>query len=119
MRRFGFADRFVGWIDTILHLTRLSIVVNRVSYGYFPCSRGVRQGDPLSPLLFCIVEDVLSQEIAHLVEEGRVWPMSFPRKCKVPTHMMYTNDIMVFLQGNVSSLINLMELFQKYDTCSG
>ena len=35
LRRFGFADRIVDWIDTILHSVCLSIAVNGVLYGYF------------------------------------------------------------------------------------
>lgn len=119
LHMFGVADKFVGWIDTILHSACLSIAVNGALYGYFPYSRGVCQGDPLSSLMFCIAEDVLSCGITHLINEGRVWPMSAVRKCRSQTHMMYANDIMVFCMGYVYSLTNLIELFQEYDNCSG
>ncbi|KAI9166096.1 hypothetical protein LWI28_026195 [Acer negundo] len=58
---FGFSSVFVDWIDSILHSSRLSILFNRVPEGYFCYSRGVRQGDLLSQLLFGIAEDFLSR----------------------------------------------------------
>lgn len=51
---FGFNSTFCKWIGVILHSAMLSIVVNGHPTGFFSCKRGVRQGDPLSPLLFCI-----------------------------------------------------------------
>jgi len=39
---------------------------------YFNCHREVGHGDPLSPLLFCIVEDVLGRGILKLVQEKKV-----------------------------------------------
>jgi len=64
LTRFGFDSSFVGWISTILRSTILSIRINDSLVGFFPCSRGVRQGDPLSPLLFCPVEEVLSRSLS-------------------------------------------------------
>ncbi|KAI9166139.1 hypothetical protein LWI28_026893 [Acer negundo] len=58
---FGFSSVFLDWIDSILHSSRLSVLFNEVPEGYFCCSRGVRQGDPLSPLLFGIVENFLGR----------------------------------------------------------
>ena len=54
MKNFGFSDTFCSWIDNILNSPRISILVNGQPVGFFGCSRGVRQGDPLSPLLFNI-----------------------------------------------------------------
>jgi hypothetical protein len=69
---FGFNEKFCNWIKVILHFAFLSISINGKSHGYFTCSRGVRQGDPLSPLLFCLAEEVLSRAISNLVSQGRL-----------------------------------------------
>lgn len=56
LQSFGFNDIFYNWVKVILHSAKLSISVNGHAVGYFSCKRGVRQGDPLSPLLFCLAE---------------------------------------------------------------
>jgi len=50
----------------------MSISINGSQHGYFKCARGVMQGDPLSPLLFCLEEEVLSRGILKLVDDGKV-----------------------------------------------
>lgn len=52
LQSFGFDNKFCFWVEIILKSARLSISVNGKSTGLFSCSRRVRQGDPLSPLLF-------------------------------------------------------------------
>ncbi|KAI9157287.1 hypothetical protein LWI28_019868 [Acer negundo] len=56
LQAFGFSFIFMDWIDDILRSSRLSVLLNVVPEGYFCCSRGVHQGDPLSPFLF---DDIL------------------------------------------------------------
>lgn len=54
LKAFGFHPLFCNWIKVILKSAKLSISINGHSVGYFSCKRGVRQEDPLSPLLFCL-----------------------------------------------------------------
>jgi len=54
LKKFGFYEDFYDWIDVMLHSTTLSICINGTQQGLSFCARGVRQGDPLSPLLLCI-----------------------------------------------------------------
>jgi len=108
---FGFNDTFYKRIHAILQSAKISISINGSQHGYFNCNRGVREGDPLSPLLFCIVEEVLSRGISRLVDDGKVSLIVGTRDVLVPSHCFYADDLMLFYKGKNSSLMALKELF--------
>jgi exonuclease III len=114
LRGFGFCEKFCNWIDTILKSASLSISINGKMHGYFNCTRGVRQGDPLSPLLFCIAEEVLSRNISKLVADGQLLSFKGTRNVSVPSHCLYADDVLIFCNGRQSNLIALKKLFTRY-----
>ncbi|XP_019465329.1 PREDICTED: uncharacterized protein LOC109363519 [Lupinus angustifolius] len=115
---FGFHTTFINWIRVILNSTKLSISVNGQAVGFFSCKRGVRQGDPLSPLLFCLAEDVLSRGITKLYEQGIISSISGPR-INTPTHVLYADDILIFCKGIKKQSMALKALFIDYANVSG
>ena len=60
MRCFGLLDIFRDLVCNIFNSAKISILHNGSPRGFFCCSHGVRQSDPLSPLLFDSGEDFLS-----------------------------------------------------------
>ena len=72
LNRMGFGSKWIQWIRTCISTVRFSIMINGSPSGFFGNSRGIRQGDPLSPLLFLLVMEVLSRMLRRTEEVGLI-----------------------------------------------
>lgn len=117
-KSFGFFETFCRWISTILEPARISMLVNGFSVGYFPCSRGFRQRNLLSPILFSLAKDSLSRLLFNLIQEGAILPMHVGQDIAVPTHFSYADDILLICRASKSNLRALLEVFQDYGRLS-
>jgi hypothetical protein len=70
MRLKGFPERCIKWVNDILSSGTSSLLLNGVPGKVFHCRRGIRQGDPLSPLLFVLAADLLQSLINKAKDMG-------------------------------------------------
>jgi hypothetical protein len=70
LRHMGFGGKIISWIYNILTTASTSIILNGVPGKSIKCKRGVRQGDPLSPLLFVATTELLQIIINHAWENN-------------------------------------------------
>lgn len=119
LHNFGFNAKSCSWINCILNSSQLSVNVNGSLKNYFACSRGVRQRDSLSPLLFCLAEEVLIRNINLLVSLKLLELSKGPYNIIVPSHILYVDDVLLFCKGKISNIKVLISTFEEYATVLG
>ncbi|XP_026459853.1 uncharacterized protein LOC113360569 [Papaver somniferum] len=106
------------WLHVIFKSARISLLINGGPCGFFQVSRGLRKGDPLSPILFVLMEEVLSRKITQLVSEGKITLMVI-RKGIGPTHLFFADDVFMFCNGGKKCLQQVQLLLEAYQKCLG
>ncbi|CAI8584688.1 unnamed protein product [Vicia faba] len=120
LHKFGFNDKFCLWINNLFHSMHMSVNVNGALHGYFSCSCGVRQGDPLSlPLCFFLAEEVLSRKLLQLAFTKKLGPIQGPNNISVPSNILYVDDVFIFCKGKISNIKILISTFEEYAKVSG
>ncbi|GJU11276.1 ribonuclease H [Tanacetum coccineum] len=82
-------------------------------------SRGIRQGDPMSPYLFIIVANVLSQMINNAMHQSFLTSIKMARNCPVISHIFFADDSLFFLKAKTTECEFLLELINRYCVASG
>eukprot|EP00253_Pinus_taeda_P035653 PITA_35653 len=95
LNAFGFCRTWIKWIMALIKSPRYSILVNGAPSTPFAPSRGIRQGDPLSPFLFIILLEGLSRTIAKKKAEGKIKGLQPIRSLPATTHQQFVDDTML------------------------
>ena len=72
LEKSGFSAKWRQWIFFCISTFRFSVLINGSPCGFFESSRGLRQGDPLSPLLFVLVMEALGRMLDKAVHDGHM-----------------------------------------------
>ncbi|WVZ62611.1 hypothetical protein U9M48_012339 [Paspalum notatum var. saurae] len=72
LRMKGFSPKWSSWVQSFVQQGNVGVKVNDQVGSYFQTKKGVRQGDPLSPLLFNIVVDMLAIMINRAKDAGNI-----------------------------------------------
>jgi len=65
MEKMGFSQKFTTWVKACIAAPWIAPLVNGRSKEFFQASRGLRQGCPLSPLLYAIQASMLSFQLGN------------------------------------------------------
>ena len=117
LRQFGFQEQVVDLCFRTFSNSWFSVLINGKPSGYFKSTRGVRQGDPLSPALFLFVAEFLGRGIHDLLlaRESRFYISTSSR---VP-YLAFANDIMIFTRCSTDALTAIKDFLAWYQALSG
>ena len=106
----------------IISIAKFSVLVNGVPTGFFSSSKGLRQGDPLSPYLFIMGMEVLSVLITRAVEGGFISGCSIWRgrgQTVNISHLLFVDDTIVFCEAKKEYLTHLSWILFWFEAASG
>jgi hypothetical protein len=119
MRMKGFSPSWCAWIQKIASGGHVGVNVNDGVGPFFCTFKDLRQGDPLSLILFNIVADMLAILFARAKEENQfqgIVPHLVPGGLSI---LQYADDTVVFLDHNLEHARNIKLLFIVFEQMSG
>ena len=113
LNAFNIGPSFIQWIRTLYSNISSCIINNGFTSDYFAVGRGVRQGDPLSPLLFILGLEILACSIR---KNDKIQGIQIDNSEVKLT--LFADDLTCFLR-NRSSYDCLRDCLSKFSECSG
>ncbi|KAM2348663.1 hypothetical protein ACFX1X_012268 [Malus domestica] len=119
LQRKGFGNRWRKWMQGCLSSANFSVLINGRPRGKFQASRGLRQGDPLSPFLFTLVVDVLSRLMEKAQETDLIKGLCIGQEKMEISHLQFADDTIFFLTEDEEVWNNLIQVLNLFCSVSG
>ncbi|RVX13534.1 Transposon TX1 uncharacterized 149 kDa protein [Vitis vinifera] len=122
LQKMGFGPKWMGWMWSCVSSAKFSILVNGVPAGFFPSTRGLRQGDPLSPYLFVMGMEVLDVLIRRAVEGGYISGCNIRGGSRTSlniSHLFFADDTIVFCEASKEQVSHLSWILFWFEAASG
>ncbi|GKD64970.1 putative RNA-directed DNA polymerase, eukaryota, reverse transcriptase zinc-binding domain protein [Tanacetum coccineum] len=119
MEQLGFGNKWRMWIASCLKNSRASILVNGSPTSEFELSKGLRQGDPMSPFLFILDKEGLHAMVSKAVNTGLFKGASIGHGNINVSHLLYDDDAIFVGEWSHSNAYNLICLLRCFYMVSG
>jgi hypothetical protein len=119
MRQLGFAEKWISLIMMCLKSVSFSVLINDEQHGYFTASRGIRQGNTLSPYLFLLCVEGLSFLLLKVVADKKISGVAASRGGPKLTHLFFADDSVLFCQATMANYLAVSQILQHYERVSG
>ena len=118
----GFGLKWKWWIKAYVTSVHFSVLVNGSPKGFFGSSRGLRQGDPLSLLLFLLIMEVLSRILKKTEENNLIRRFQVGAVNSVGvqiSHLLFADDIILFCDASREQLLSIRLLLSCFQAFTG
>lgn len=118
LRSISVPEIFLRWLHACVCTTSFSLGFNGATLGHFKGTRGLRQGDQLSPYLFVLAMNCLSLMLDKAARNG-VFGYHDKYRRSTLTHLCFADDLLIFCDGSPSSITAILEILKDFELRSG
>jgi hypothetical protein len=119
LRRFGFTNKWIGWVKACVCSGCLSVLVNGSPSREVNIARGLKQGDPLAPFLFLLVVEGFGLLMSKAVSMGFFKPFVIKKTEVAVSHLQYADDTLIVGEASVENLWCVKAILRWFQLMSG
>ena len=119
MEKLGFERKWRNLVMSCVSSMTYSIRINGKLRRHIVPTRGIRQGDPLSPYLFLLCAEGLSSLIRREVEIGGMEGLAVSRGGPRLSHLFFADDSLIFCKATMDECNSLQINLQVYEQAFG
>ncbi|XP_062101909.1 uncharacterized protein LOC133809260 [Humulus lupulus] len=119
LHKMGLNEHWINLIMVCVSKVKYKITTEGKELGPIIPSRGLRQGDPLSPYLFLICAEGLSALIADFERQGKIKGCKVARTAPVISHMFFADDAYLYCRATQEEATHVMEVLKLFQMASG
>ena len=119
MTKLGFDQRWVKLIMACVKSVRYRVRFNSTETDTILPTRGLRQGDPLSPYLFLIIAEGLSCMLRGAEERGELEGVKVCREAPIISHLLFADDSLILMHANKKNADSLINILNSYCAIPG
>lgn len=115
LSKLGYTPSVIELIMRCVQLVRFSFVLNGENKGFIMPSRGLNQGDPLSPFLFLICSEGLSALLRQAENAEKFRGLRFGNPEFTVSHLFFADDSLLFCSANASCCQAIQVILEVYE----
>ena len=119
MCHLGIEERLIKIIVACVQFVSYAVLLNRQPMGNIKPTKGLRQGDPLSPYLFLLCAMGLQSLIHQAEVDGHIQVVAICRNGPKVSHLFFANDSVLFCRATEAECNKILEILEVYERGSG
>jgi hypothetical protein len=116
--QIGLGIRMTNWIMSCVVSSSFIVLLNGEATEFFKSGRGLRQGCPLSPLLFILVMEGLSLLLKEGQSDGKMTGIKVSRTIKI-LHILFVDDVIIMSNATMSEWWEIDKIIKLFCSASG
>ena len=119
MQKMAFPSCYIDLIMKCVISPTFAILVNVQPSKTFTPSRGLRQGDPLSPFLFILCVEGMSALLIDAGEKKMIHGIKIGKKVSPISHLLFADDSLLFARATLEEVVSVLDVLSIYEAASG